>query len=1127
MATKYGRTWWGMQWLGALKNIDYSNRLPRGASYAKNGMVQEIKFNENVIHAKVCGSSSTPYSVNIKLPRFNENQIDKLIDIIISQPVVLSKLLNRQLDIELSSMAGNAGMRLFPRSWTDLRMDCSCPDWAVPCKHLAAVIYKTSMEIDNNPFLVFSLHGVNLLDELKSCGLAEVDETMMEVQPISDILGDGSYTLNVGQDNLDIDYAQLSDLTLSLSSLLPSAPAFYAGDFKVVYQKKLHFITKAANKILQEKSCITDEKVSPLDKRRECQAEDIHDICILQQLLNVNPEFLDDYQSSVVAMRQLLVACLQLIAHGCIVPQIYRVEQTKMGRGKVKEKKQFLYTVLWQPAMIDERTAAVVKRLGQEYRIVTMLISFLVTNISQQEKSDLFIKQFFHSCSCAFDEIGQTNIPGGIRSWLDRYFIQSHHKTSFLINEVDDGFVVDLLVDDIPLQNIINESAYDSTRIEILKQLSLLDDLVVGLGKYINDKGLHSMMFTLSEFTPFLIQVIPTIRLLGVKAILPKSLHTLITPKVSVNLKSKGQDSVSSLNMAQLLSFEWQVALGDEMLSVEEFSKLLCKANGLMRFKQQYIYMDEASLKKLEKVLSSPPRIKPGELLQVALSEEYHGAKVTLTDEVREMIRRFTDISDVPLPGGLQAQLRPYQKRGYSWMYHNMKMGFGSIIADDMGLGKTLQVITLLLKAKEEGAFQKGKCLVVVPTGLLNNWMEEIHRFAPSLVSTVYHGSSRNLKSDEVSSADIILTTYGVTRSDADNLKKLSIVVMVIDEAQNIKNSDTAQSKAIHGIQARTFIAMSGTPVENRLSEFWSIIDFTNKGYLGTLKDFTENYARPIQRDGSQYVISRFRKVTAPFMLRRLKSDKTIISDLPDKVERNEWAQLTACQTALYQETLNRCMEVIEGIGGDDSKSLFKRQGLILQMILALKQICNHPTQYLKDNNMDSTLSGKTEMLLDLLRSIVGSGEKVLIFTQFQEMGELLQYFIHEAMGEDVMFYHGGCTLKQRKLMIERFQNKHADKIFILSLKAAGTGLNLTAANHVIHYDLWWNPAVEAQATDRVYRIGQHRNVQVYRFITKNTFEERIDAMIQEKRRLADLTVSVGENWIGKLSNKELHEIFG
>jgi len=371
-----------------------------------------------------------------------------------------------------------------------------------------------------------------------------------------------------------------------------------------------------------------------------------------------------------------------------------------------------------------------------------------------------------------------------------------------------------------------------------------------------------------------------------------------------------------------------------------------------------------------------------------------------------------------------------------------------------------------------------------------------------------------------------MLTTYGVLRSDAELLKKQKWQVMIIDEAQNIKNHDTAQTKATKSIPANIRIAMSGTPVENRLTEFWSIMDFTNKGYLGNEKTFRSEFAEPIQVFNDEQAVARFRKITSPFMMRRMKTDKSIISDLPDKVEQNQYALLTGQQAALYEKTMRMAMDEIEGVTGPDSQSLFKRQGLVLQMILALKQICNHPTNFLKNGNYDPSLSGKTELLFELLDSIIEAGEKVLIFTQFREMGDLLERFISHRFGDRPLFYHGGSNVRQRQEMIDRFQHNRADRIFVLSLKAAGTGLNLTAATHVIHYDLWWNPAVENQATDRAYRIGQKKNVMVHRFITKNTFEERIDEMISNKKHLAEMTVATGENWIGKLSNKELRDIF-
>ncbi|MDO4949671.1 MAG: SNF2-related protein [Bacteroidales bacterium] len=1129
MATRYGKTWWGEQWLGALKHIDYSSRLPRGAAYARNGMVQEIVFNGNHISAKVKGSRRTPYSEKIELQQFTKKDIDKLMKLIGQQPVVLSKLFNRQLDESIVDMAEKAGLKLFPQKWSDLKMYCSCPDWAVPCKHLAAVIYKISMEIDNNPFLVFSLHGIDLFKELENRGMASVDATSIEVDDIKTVWGEGSMSLNIPEETPRLDYSSLSNLTLPLSNLLPVEPAFcHERDFRIPYQKQMTYISKNAGKVLDGKLQLCGVRQPSLTKRSECAADDIYKDGVLQQLLEIDEERLTDYQPSTVELRRMLTCCLQLIAHGCVVPQIFSETTTAKARGRAKAKTETKYRIVWQPAMIDDTTKGMVKRLGQEPSLVCRLITALIPHLSYTSKDDILEDLFFNGYTYAFAGIGETNTPGGIRSWLDRYFMQSKHETTFVVNETDDGFAVDVHVDGFPLKVIMGEDAFANNRLEMLATLSVLCDVVGGLDRYINGKGHRPMEFLMSDFAPFLLQVIPTMQLFGVKAVLPKALQKLIRPQVTVRLKARSKDSVSSLSMSDLLTFDWQVAVGNECLSPEVFNELLAGANGLIRFKEQYVYMDEAAMAKLRKALVSPPRLKQGELLQVALAGEYQGTSVAFTDEVREMISRLTSQSDIPLPKGIRARLRPYQERGFSWMYRNLKIGFGSIIADDMGLGKTLQVITLLLKIKEEGALgATDKALVVVPTGLLHNWQQEINRFAPTLTTFIYHGSDRNLTADECKAADIILSTYGVVRSDVTKIKKQSWQVLVIDEAQNIKNNDTAQSKALASIPANTYIAMSGTPVENRLSEFWSIINFTNKGYLGTLKDFTEHYARPIQREGDMRVAERFRKVTAPFMMRRLKTDKSIITDLPDKIERNEWAQLTAEQAALYQKTVDRCMAVIEGMEGKDSQTLFQRQGLILQMMLALKQICNHPTQFLKDGRMDAALSGKTEMLLDVVRSIVDSNEKALIFTQFREMGELLRHFIAEALGEEPMFYHGGCSLKQRQEMVDRFQQNRSDRIFILSLKAAGTGLNLTAATHVVHYDLWWNPAVEAQATDRAYRIGQHSNVQVHRFITQDTFEERIDKMIQEKRHLADITVATGENWIGKLSNKELREVFG
>jgi SNF2 family DNA or RNA helicase len=460
----------------------------------------------------------------------------------------------------------------------------------------------------------------------------------------------------------------------------------------------------------------------------------------------------------------------------------------------------------------------------------------------------------------------------------------------------------------------------------------------------------------------------------------------------------------------------------------------------------------------------------------------------------------------------------------------------------------------------EEGKLAERKALVVMPAGLLCNWQVEIKKFAPELTFFAYHGGSRDL---EKFHADVLLTTYATFRKDFDELNERPWQAIVIDEAQNIKNADSEQSRLLRRMRAPMKIAMSGTPVENRLMEFWTIMDFANRGFFPSATEFREKFETPIQKLDNEKVAETFRKITAPFMLRRLKTDKSIISDLPDKIIQDEYAELTKPQAALYQKTLEHFMQELEmeqamSEKANDAHALFKRKGIILQMILALKQICNHPATFLKGaavapqekvaepaeatqteaaeatpveksptTNAPALTSGKLQMLLDLLTSIQEQGEKTLIFTQFAEMGFLLERVITEELGLRTHFYHGGCTQTQRTSMIEDFQKNEDCKVLILSLKAGGTGLNLTAASQVIHYDLWWNPAIEAQATDRAFRIGQTRNVQVHRFITKGTFEEKINALLETKKSIANMTVSAGETWLADMDDKQLGEVFG
>lgn len=1164
MARNFGKTWWGAQWLGALTHIDYANRIPRGASYARKGAVTKLNLQLGKVKATVQGTYR--YTVELSIPAFSSTEIKRLMMEILRRPVIISRLLNRELDPALLDIAESIHLALFPKSWKGLQMGCNCPDSAVPCKHIAATIYKISQEIDNNPFLIFELHGVDLLGELQGRGIQLDTKGMLSPVEWRTLVGiEKKVERPAMAGRFTPDMTTLAPMDKQLCGLLTSSPAFYdAGDFLSIYSKTVSKCSRLAGKLQKHGLLVFphqlhfEEKIVPstrlkvgfddqlqllayrLDEGQE-ELQTYPFSTLFTALLDLRPDDLGDYQPEVELLHQVSQWSLGLWAMGAVVPQIISLPNRK-------------FAIRWLPAPLNEQVPQWLSELNDV--LPTGLLRY---QGNKQDKSvehpelwlvSLFLKQlqlwaepsdsehpvnqvFFGTKPVAFSGIGEKNIPGGIKAWTDRLFMNHlRYRPLFQVDEVAHGFTLSIQITDtqqqevlpLPLSMILSDEQYETTRFEILKGLSILAEKIPEITAYINEGATEPMRFSMRNFVPFLFESVPVIQLLQAKVLLPQSLKHLIRPKVSMKLSRQNVKNKTFIRLDDLLNFQWQIALGNDCLSSAEFEKLLGEASGLIRYKNQYIYADAADLTRIRKTLTDSKPLTAAQMLQAALSGEYDSAPVWLTPEVEQLINELTAQPEIDLPQNLQATLRPYQQRGFEWMYRNLQLGFGSIIADDMGLGKTLQVITLLLKLKQEGALEQKKALVVAPTGLLTNWQQEIDRFAPSLSVMVYHGGKRSLDTFD---AEVLLTTYGVLRSDAHLLKKIKWEAMVIDEAQNIKNHTSAQSKAVRSIPATTHIAMSGTPVENRLSEFWTLMDFVNHGYLGTEKQFSTQYAQPIQNQGDQRICERFRKVTAPFMMRRLKTDKSIINELPDKIEHDEYVQLTTRQAALYQEILKEAMNEIESINEQgDAQALFERQGLILQMIMALKQICNHPTHFLKNNILHAELSGKTMWLLDMVQSIVESREKVLIFTQFKEMGNLLSIFLQERLGRTPMFYHGGCNIKQRNAMVERFQNDRTEQVFILSLKAAGTGLNLTAATHVIHYDLWWNPAVEAQATDRAYRIGQHKNVQVHRLITQNTFEEKINQMIQEKRKLADWTVTAGENWIGKLSNQELRELF-
>ncbi|MDR3090434.1 MAG: DEAD/DEAH box helicase [Desulfobulbaceae bacterium] len=1167
MAEKFGKTWWGENWLRSLENVDYDNRLPRGATYARGGRVKEITIEVNSINAKVKGTRTTPYTVKIVVPPFTTEQRRRLIDKLVALPAIISKLLNRELDPQILAIAEDLGLKVFPRQWTDFKMNCSCPDWAVPCKHLAAVIYVLSREIDNDPFLVFTLHQIDLLTELNQRGLVADDHAATEILFFPNLLAPEPKRQTPWEASAvykRLDFSRLENIGAPLLQLLTAAPPFYpSGDFRGKYAHCLTRANKGARRILAgrldlAKAC--DAPATGLGKRSRLSLTinasnqlriggEGHKLTkfpsLLAALSGLTPEYLVDYHPTVAACHRILFAALHLLANSAVVPHIVLLADEK-------------FMIRWAAATMDEAVRTLVEKLAvlmppdllSAKKTLSddeplffpanpgelLLSRFLgaILDLLLEPDDDLFIDLFFHGGRHFLRGVGEKAMPGAIKVWLDRFHlgVDKRKLTLVISEEADERFALDVSVENpsdpdvplTPLAKILKEKQYEKDRLKILQSVSLLSPFIQGLDRYINAGAKEPLRFSAEEFAPFFLDALPAARLLAINIVLPQALRGLVKPKAAPRLKKKS-DGGAFLHFWDIFDFDWQVALGDQLVSEEDFLQLMRKASRLFKFRERYFYLDDGDLERLRQALAGEKPLSPERLLQVALSGEYEGTPVALTEEALKLAHELTAQEEVALPDGLRATLRPYQVRGFSWMYRNSRIGFGSILADDMGLGKTVQVLALLQKFKEEKTIdEKHRALVVAPTGLLANWQAEITRFAPTLSAHIFHGTNRDLTEF---TADVLLTTYGLLRADAPILKKMKWRLMVIDEAQNIKNHDAAQTKAVKSIPADIRIAMSGTPVENRLSEFWSIMDYANRGYLGTAKGFKEEYATPIQVAGDADVVEKFKKITAPFIMRRMKSDKSIIADLPEKIEQNQYARLTKQQAALYEKTVSAAMREIENVDDEgDSHSMFKRQGLILQMILALKQICNHPTQFLKNDDFNPALSGKIELLFDLLDSIAESGEKALIFTQFREMGDLLERFIDERFGEKPLFYHGGLGVKKREELVDAFQNGHADRFFILSLKAAGTGLNLTAASQVIHYDLWWNPAVENQATDRAYRLGQKKNVMAHRLICQDTFEERIDEMIQKKKHLADLTVATGENWLGKLSDTELREIF-
>lgn len=1183
MATRIqvGKTWWGQAWLKALQGCDYANRLPRGKSYFVHGRVdfRGVDSESHCLEAFVHGSAYAPYVVNLGLKPFTQQECSRLLDRLSSDSLLLAQLLDGELPSEVAQICNELGIELFPNSSRDLTMLCTCPDSAHLCKHIAAFIYFLADVIDADPFVLFKIRGLDLVHALKAKGVS-LEESIKEkpltleqlLEPIR------SLPLKVTPDErLTLATLPLKSLKAMGSTLLDLLP-------QTIIQSNEKDLRDWLKNTLKRNI----DKLKVLDESRwQRQQELEHSQCsslspfvqtadrlnvktslsltlndqtfafeltkqpstqdrLLQALWFVAPKEEKQLPSSTQGLRVVFDLAARFYAARafvpCVVqspvggedalPQVWMIPSLSQAETQ-RVFEQYLNAVKSSLADLFKTQLKSLSEADQAFLLLTGALTTLHSMLGlDADESDIFKILIAHP---TYEVV---KAPKQIGQALAQYFRVLNlgraypwqpliKLTSLKDGVVSVGFGVlqrEQNSKPVLLKALLGQERYRHDRLAVLNILRTLAELYEPFDQLARDgKNLKIERKALAEF---IFEITPYLTLLGVKVLMPASLKRFISPKLVARASSDESFGKKLLGLEALSDFNWEVALGSNSLSKEEFQALVEHAGELVYNGTDYVYIDPVEIQKIQEKLEHPSELTSVQKLQAVLCGEVDGVPVLGTEALLQKLKALTEVSLVKAPASLKASLRPYQERGYSWLVKNLTLGMGALIADDMGLGKTLQVIAAVTHLKEAGELEKEKVLAVVPTTLLVNWQREIAKFSPQLKVALYHGPKRELPTDNY---DVLLTTYGTARMDVEELKHMHYRLMIIDEAQAVKNSTSSQTKALKSLKARQVIGMSGTPVENRLMEYWSIFSLVQPKLLGTQKDFKEHFARPIEADRDPNTIDAFRKLTAPFMLRRLKTDKSIIADLPEKLVQDQFTSLRQDQAVLYEKFLKETLEKIETAikkakeSGEDTRIV--QRGLVLKLMTGLKQICNSVSQFQKTDSPYPD-SGKGDMLIDLVERSFDAERKVLIFTQYREMGERLQTWLRSTLGEEALFLHGGVTVKKRAEMVDAFQNDSQTRVMILSLKAGGTGLNLTEASTVIHYDLWWNPAVEAQATDRAYRIGQKRDVLVYRFITKGTFEERINEMLMSKRELADLSVATGESWVGELPVNELKNLF-
>ena len=1192
---EFGRTRWGETWLESLEKLgsDFANRIPRGRSYARAGRVHALEVFPGLVRARVKGRRRTPYSVEIRLKTFAEKDWENLIHVLLQHPHLVSRLLSLELPSRLEELLTEGGLYLLPQDETEFDVYCSCPDLAQPCKHIAAAFYQLSKAIDQDPFILIVLRGMEREEFLSRLNLASSQQEEEFYTPSEDEMQDFQ-SLRESLEGLDFSIKIRGDEVIE--RLLTPRPAFWSGgDFKKQLMA-LYRLTpeRRIKEFPAELDILTDqvewgfngERIILVPKSGRARIRDVIDAMVgIDHERREVPIWIPEEGNIVSKNKEAVLVDLYSLC--CRLnslplkhpgPPTFRFLLHLARLGEILERHNCLapslepcksgFRVVWEPFPADRNTQHLLNSLIQAaplffqagnpsglahphhwvWKFLTRYLTSamrvrcfpLCLNLSAQFEGTspiLFFTdgELIHS----LDGPQEQALYHQLKLWLEPLSMYQQKRRMRLVVKITppQGYrkkwQLELLCQDVhdpslllPAKRVwkgedLNLLGLEPLRArsQLLSSLSIVNFLIPRTEVFWdeNDQLRDKVLLESRELATVVSDLLGKAPLANLTLISPPGLllPDKIRPRLRVSSSRTSSDQ-GYMDLSSLLSFEWEVALGDSTLSSEEFKKLVSVKRGFLKLKDHWVILDPRQVEEIQKLLDSPPPLEKAsatEKLRSILLEEIEWRDRSVPLSIPPSLGRqiFSFKKDLPLPRGLTATFRPYQARGYRWMVSNLEMGFGCCIADDMGLGKTVQVIGAILYFLENGG---NRVLVVVPKTLLGNWEKELQSFASSVEFHTFHGPNRRWMD-----APLVITSYATLRQDLEIFSRIYWDILVLDEAQNIKNPQAQQTRAVNALKARNRIAMTGTPLENRLLEFWSIMNFLNPGLMGSQRAFLKSIAVPIERYGDKDALRRLKRITSPFVLRRKKNDPAIAPELPEKIEKVEYTTLTPEQASLYQSIVEETMEKIEKSGG------MERRGLILKLLTELKQVCDHPLLYLGHGEPSSEESGKTEMLQVLLNHIKERGEKVLLFTQYKKMGDLLVEMLTQSDGTVPLFLHGGLSRGERDMLVERFLRERRDWIFILSLKAGGTGLNLTPATHVVHFDLWWNPAVEDQATDRAHRIGQERKVVVHRFVTKGTLEEKIDEMLQTKKELAEVTISVGEKWITEMSNRDLEQL--